>query len=363
MAQELVEYAKKLLQQGYSKATIRQTLQRAGYPPQIIEQALREASAQKISPTKLLIIAFGAIATLSILTIAAIILFKGPQEPLQYSISIFNTKPAPGDELIITSKITNPSEKREKGTIDYSIKGPEGTIAQRTFDFEVEDTLTVPHKIKIPENTIEGQYTLKAQMSYDTKTTTRTAIFEITKPESIESKPIETIEEKEEKEERAEKLLLECPQKCDDFNFCTKDYCDRGVCKYEEITPCCGNKKCESGESEQTCALDCAEKPPTPDEVSIKAAELAKTDITSAITLCEGLAQKTYIDTCLLDVSESAQTKEPCNRVKSPDMRDACYIAFAYKPTNDFTVCDSISNPSTKNACFALKLISEQKTE
>jgi hypothetical protein len=46
---------------------------------------------------------------------------------------------------------------------------------------------------------------------------------------------------------------------CNDFNYCTYDYCnpENGACVYEPIVPCCGNFKCETGESSLNCPDDC----------------------------------------------------------------------------------------------------------
>jgi hypothetical protein len=50
----------------------------------------------------------------------------------------------------------------------------------------------------------------------------------------------------------------DCPE-CDDGDSCTEDAYDYGLgsCIYDEITPCCGNLECESGEDESSCPDDC----------------------------------------------------------------------------------------------------------
>ena len=46
---------------------------------------------------------------------------------------------------------------------------------------------------------------------------------------------------------------------CDDKDRCTEDSFDydEQSCMTKEITPCCGNKKCEPGETYEECADDC----------------------------------------------------------------------------------------------------------
>ncbi|MBU0756444.1 MAG: hypothetical protein KKF44_00125 [Nanoarchaeota archaeon] len=54
-----------------------------------------------------------------------------------------------------------------------------------------------------------------------------------------------------------------CPKSCNDFNDCTRDFCDKDTgyaCAHHKIDGCtCGDKECEKdiGENECTCAKDC----------------------------------------------------------------------------------------------------------
>ncbi|MCK5332950.1 MAG: hypothetical protein KAJ24_00415 [Candidatus Aenigmarchaeota archaeon] len=70
-----------------------------------------------------------------------------------------------------------------------------------------------------------------------------------------------------------------CPSSCDDKNPCTKDFCSEQTnfkCAYDEITPCCGNSKCEQGENSLNCN-DCLTAKTTtmsPSELSLKITDL-----------------------------------------------------------------------------------------
>jgi hypothetical protein len=56
-----------------------------------------------------------------------------------------------------------------------------------------------------------------------------------------------------------------CPKSCNDFNECTRDFCDKSTdyeCAHEQIPGCtCGNGQCEQdkGENECTCSRDCGQ--------------------------------------------------------------------------------------------------------
>ncbi|MCK5176978.1 MAG: hypothetical protein KAQ92_04595 [Candidatus Aenigmarchaeota archaeon] len=54
----------------------------------------------------------------------------------------------------------------------------------------------------------------------------------------------------------AETQHLSCSSTCDDKKPCTKDFCSdetKFKCMHEDIIPCCGNNKCEEGESSLNC--------------------------------------------------------------------------------------------------------------
>ena len=55
-------------------------------------------------------------------------------------------------------------------------------------------------------------------------------------------------------------LFKSCPDSCDDFNECTEDFCSEETdfkCVHKPIDNCCGNNKCEQGETYESCADDC----------------------------------------------------------------------------------------------------------
>jgi hypothetical protein len=52
-----------------------------------------------------------------------------------------------------------------------------------------------------------------------------------------------------------------CPSSCDDKNACTEDVCTAATnyeCRNNQITPCCGNDICETGETISSCVVDCS---------------------------------------------------------------------------------------------------------
>ncbi|VVB80900.1 Uncharacterised protein [uncultured archaeon] len=358
MVQEtLVEYVRRLLQQGYDAGTIRTTLTNAGYSPSDVNYALQLAGApvEKRISTQTLVIAFLIILILAGGILLALKLLQPAPAILSFSASLFSTKISPGQDLAVNFDIQNPSGTKTEGLIDYYVTGPSGKIASKTESFTVTTRTSIPSTVSLPGAT-PGAYTVQATLNYGGKSITKSADFEITEAMK-KTAPGEALKEKT--TEQAKAAQATCPSGCDDLNFCTTDACQNGICIHTPITPCCGNNQCEAGETQTTCVLDCAERPIGPDEINAKAKELAVTDLPKALESCESMAQRVLIDGCLSTISEASGSKEPCTRVADSDVRDACYIPFAYK--NDFSVCSQITNPYMKNSCTSLAEISNIK--
>lgn len=325
---QLSEYVQQLLKQGYTKENIRQTLLTAGYTDQEID----EAFARHIT-TLPFVIVLGVL----FLTIIAVFLFLGREtKPLLFSIDVLTPKVVQGDALVIVAHITNPNKN---AIMNVQLKAPSGKItAQKTIAMNQEKSL--PVSISIPQDAELGKYVITVKLTWKQQQKEQTANFDVEKPKSKETY--------EQKEKRAEVLQKNCPVSCDDQNFCTIDNCNRGDCVNTPILPCCGNGNCEEKED---CLIDCSTRTTSQD---IKNNALDNPE--QAITICATLAQQAYIDDCLIGVSEKYENKEACETVMNDELRDACYIPFAYK--KDFTVCEKINNQALKNSCLTLQQIS-----
>lgn len=349
MVQEsLVAYVRRLVEQGYDSGTIRTTLLNAGYSQYDVDAALRSAGApaRKIGG-KPLIIAFVIILFASAGALLLLKLLQAPPIELQVSVNLFSTELAPGQELVVNTDIRNPSGKKVDGLIDFEVSGPGGRVASKTEKFSVVTQASVPASIQLPQDVAPSDYTVSVKVSYKGKYEQASRGFSVVEQVSQQVAPVEALTK--EAEEAAREIQLTCPGGCDDLNFCTNDACVQGECKNEPITPCCGNGKCEEGESKSSCVIDCSERPVDPDEIETKAAELAKSDVNGAMAMCDSLVQRTYVDGCLSEVAEASENKEPCARVVNSDIRDGCFITFAYK--NDFSVCSEIRNDLMKTSC------------
>jgi len=353
--QGVIEYIQRLLRQGYDRGTIRSTLINAGYSPSDVRQAMQVATGQKKTrhiPTKLLVIIFISLVVISGVVLLVLKLMQPPLEPLSMSVSLFSSVVQPGSDVTATVSVINPAGRETEGLIDFTVSGPGGRVASRTEEFTVTDQTSVPVSIGIPDGAVAGEYLLKARLSHVTGSKEDSKTFEVVK-EAERAAPVAALEEEAEVVARQEQLT--CPGGCDDLDFCTSDVCVQGQCRHSPITPCCGNGACEQGEDESSCRVDCGPRRELPSDVTSKAQELAVTNLNAAVGECESLAQQKLADTCLQQISKAAESKEPCTKIAGDDVRDACYIRFAYD--DDFTVCEEISNKYMRNSCVQLKKV------
>lgn len=350
--QSLVEYIQRLLQQGYDAGAIRSTLINAGYSPYDVEIAMRAAggSGRRIN-TKTLVVVFVLLLVLCAGVLVGLKLLQAEPVVLSFSVGLFSSEVAPGQDLIANVEVQNPSGRSTSGLVDLSVSGPSGVVVSKTVSFDVVSRASVPVTLSLPSSVVAGPYLLRVVLSYRGKSLSDSVSFDVVERLEVPA-PVEVLEKPS--EEQAREIQLTCPGGCDDLNFCTSDSCVQGSCVYSPVVPCCGNAVCESGEN---CPIDCSARPVNPDDVRASARELAVSDVSSAKSACDGLVQRVFVDACLSDVAEVSGSKDICKDVVDADVRDACLIPFAYK--NDFSVCADLTNSYMKNSCFSLSELSK----
>ncbi|RLE46931.1 hypothetical protein DRJ22_00665 [Candidatus Woesearchaeota archaeon] len=336
----LIEYIKTSLQQGYRLNTIINMLRNAGYTQYEINEAIKKAQQpKKTITTKTILITFIIIAVLTILTIISIKIITPPElGELKLTLKPYTTELTPGQELIVTAEIQNPSKREAKAIIDMFITGPEQKTQLPSKSIILEEKASIPIKTRIKQTAKPGTYTLTVILNCQSQIKTKSIQFLVKEKTKIETEmPLMT------KEEKTKKELATCPGDCDDLNRCTKDECINGVCVHTPIIPCCGNNFCEQGETAENCPQDCK-------------AKIKQTQEPEKAEQCQKLTGKNA-DNCFRKLAEKNNNQETCQYISDEEIRDACYIEFAYK--KDFTVCDKITNQYTKNTCYTLQSITE----
>lgn len=364
MVQEsLTEYINRLLRAGYNQNVIRNTLINAGHSPFEVNKAIeyaRQGAAgaapeQKvISLTgKAVVIAISALIIIILLVIGGIILLSPGPKTISFSVIPAKTQIYPGEKLSFIATLSSGEERAAEATVSFALvdKRSKQTIIskQETFSMELQKSITAD--FTIPATAAPGDYLLETILSYEGKTEQKSAEIKIIKKETAvvpgalpQAIPGEAAGAEE------------CPPTCDDYNRCTNDFCEKGICRHTSITPCCGNGLCESGENVMNCVDDCREREDTPEETTARARTVSQTDAESAATLCSSITRIPQADDCFSQIALSSSKSLLCENVQDAENRDRCYISFALE--GDFSVCTRVKNNYMSKACYSL-----QKTE
>lgn len=347
--QSLVDYIRNLLAQGYDAGTIRTTLLNAGYSPYDVDLAMRVSggSVPRRVPVKALLLVFVGLVLLIGGVLLVLKLLQPAPAVLDLSLSLLSSRVAPGGALIVNAEVSNPSGRRVGAVLDVVVEGPGGRIAAKSEDVSVEGRVNVPIAVQVPVSAQVGMYEVRAVLAFTGGSVRRSVDFEVAEGVPETQMPSEAV--REEVFEQAKEAQAACPAGCDDLNFCTSDSCVQGECVHAPIVPCCGNGVCEAGE---VCPVDCAARPVDVDDVRERAKSLAVSNLDGAVSECNGLAQRAFIDACLGDVAEASGQKQPCYDIVAEDIRDACLMSFAY---DDASVCSDIVNPYMRQSCVLMK--------
>lgn len=152
-------------------------------------------------------------------------------------------------------------------------------------------------------------------------------------------------------------LFSRCPQTCDDDNPCTSDYCSQatdykcahmnlegpqdgcsgsagscrekacigGKCSLGYIKDCCGNMKCESGEDEITCPVDCS---------NVTCPKSCIDDNPCTIDYCGEKTGYTCMHDKVMSVECGTKCPKSCNDY-NPCTRDYCGSDTGFKCMHD----------------------------
>lgn len=354
--QSLTEYINKLLKAGYTPGAIRTTLINSGYSPAEINQALTYAKApkQKISLTlKLLIIGAISLILLALIIMGAVWLLTPEPKEISLTATPLKTEAYPGDTISFLVELTSNAERIEQVLLSHELIDiqEEQIISTKQDRPEVGRQRSLTIQMSLPADLKPGTYEIKTVMSYKLGTKQRKFTFNIIEKPTEEELPSEEYIEQFAEEEEPEEVI--CPESCDDFNPCTEDYCEKGLCMHKPIIPCCGNGICEEGESVLNCAEDCAKTTKTPQELITQANTVAKTDPETAAMLCNKLIRQNDIDLCFSEVAKTSGKSIICENIQTQDSKDSCYMEFAID--GDYTVCSKILNSYLSKSCNSLK--------
>jgi len=354
--QSLTEYISKLLKSGYDVGTIRTTLINAGYSLSEINQALtyiKKPTRKIFLNLKVILVAISALILIVLLVLGGIMLLSPEPKTVDFRLSAIQTEIKPGENLAFLTTFTSNTDAQENININYEIIN----IQTKELFTSKQEIITIGQRsgltknIAMPADTIPGKYELIATMKHKDEKQSQTINFDVL--EKTTGMPSGKEIEAETFEEEIIQEEIKCPESCDDFNPCTIDYCDKGVCKHTPIKPCCGNGLCEPGETISTCREDCAKIVTTPTDLIEQAKKVARTDPEAASALCNQLIQPNNIDLCFIEISQESGQSRVCENVKTQGNKDSCYMNFALK--GDYSICSKVQDSYLSKSCYSLK--------
>ncbi|MBD3361927.1 hypothetical protein GF358_04005 [Candidatus Woesearchaeota archaeon] len=341
----LKKYIKKTIKQGYDISSIRSRLLKSGYSKQEINKTIKEIKGRKHINTKILAIAAIVIIILIITVIIALKLITPSPKQISISTTPLVSTVVPGGKLTFVKTIISPTSREAQVQLKHTLifKQTGQTIKSQTETQTVGQRSSTQTQISLPTNIEKGQYEVITTLQYSegSTQTSFTFIVETTKPTapSIE-------------EPKPEPQAI-CPGGCDDFNTCTRDICNKGICEHIPIKPCCGNRICETKEDQYNCEIDCGTQTKTTSETIDTAIKTARTDPQTATMICNSLPSVKNADDCFATISEKTGKSEYCQSIQNDEQQSDCLLNYALQ--GDYSVCDSIEDPYYLQSCFSLE--------
>ena len=386
MVQNLVDYIKQQLSQGYLITQIRQALINYGYPTYQIDQAISltysSQPQQQIQPQPLqtqtpqTVInkthsSKGLIIIILLLAVIGGSFFsyskfikpeKAPETLLDLSLEAISTTAQPGKQISFIKKIESMgTKKRYDITLTYQLTDEDGNIAQVNEDtIAVETKSTSKTNIKIEEDIKPGKYQLKVIARYDKKKATASIPIKVYEKEETPT-CLDNIKNQGEEDIDCGGPCEQCQScpVCNDQDSCTEDICSKDTkyqCVYREIEDC-RPPYLEEPKQTSTETVDTGSYI-TLKEVKSQLTNLVSTNPNQAAELCTQLNKKIEKDSCFVTIKDITQDAHYCQFIEGDTPRDSCYFSIVIK-TNNFELCEKITSPYFKNSCKSLKKATE----
>ncbi len=352
---QLEEYIKESLKRGYTPDQIREVLVQSGYSRSVVNKTFQQSNTThalfSTNKKRISILLFFFFCILGFLVYFYFL--STPQITFQI-VPPLQQEYIQGDTLVFERTLTTTSNKKINVAITYIlIDSSEKIFLQKKEEFFLSKQNSAKVSFPIYGETKLGTYVLKSTLQYDN------IIKEARFPVVIKVQPVlSSFPAKVEFEPEVE-IKQTCPTDCDDYNTCTQDVCQGGVCSHQPKVPCCGNGNCELGENGLTCVQDCSAKLESPVEIEQKAVYIAQQDISLAINTCMTLIQKERADACVYKIAVQQNNSVICASIQDGVIRDNCGMDFALK--GDFSTCETLQNPYLQSSCFALERIKNQQ--
>ncbi len=352
--EQLRNYCRQYLNQGYSVEQIQQFLLQNRYPPALIKEVLAVSQKKQFQfpkPTAKTVF-MGLLFFLIVAVVGATVWFfmnieEGEREEVDFDVSLDIDTVAPGETLYINNDFINFPEKRETSIqLYYTINEKETLTRVDSWQLSmgISDALIKSTKRTVLKTLDPGEYELNVKMNYASTSKQIYEYFTVSVDEEELQKAEAAAEEEKtegvtrEKEEEAEQETEEADEEE------TEETAEEGR---EEVV--------ETTTETNVIGED--------DYVNLAAAkELAEIDSAAAAQYCELIQSLSKTDDCYWAVARLSSDKSYCESVVSDVTRDSCWIGFALN-NQDYTVCQNVGNPFIKQNCENQQKIAELQAQ
>ncbi len=362
---DLKEYIKDLQKQGYPLQSIKGILLRYGYQEQVVDQTIYNLDHKPqfhLTPQVIL----AALGVILILSGSLYFLIKPPQQIpqklLDVSIENIPLKIKPGEALEADVLFTNMGS-RQRYDIFTKYEIFDTGSRRLTFKSEtlaLEDLKNKITQIIIPENAKAGSYVLVVTARYQAEIAKAEQPFEIVSEQQQIQQSTCSDGIQNQGEEKTDcggpcPACSACIEECDDNDPATEDICNAQTgfsCVHKRIAVC-GDKICESPETDITCPSDCTALQAVSegnvwdklDEIK----QMANTLPQQALREC-GNIEPSFKDQCLQQVGTVSQNADICNDIEDAMRKDRCYTEIA-KTTEKVVLCEQVAE-KRRDSCY-----------
>ncbi len=353
---EVIASIQRMHLQGISSAQIHQSLIASGYQPADADRALRVAGLRRTSWFPIVAGISGGVAVIIIILIIsnigpAFTMKTVPQAvearagaSISFGESFTFERSIDADEMVLRHELIAPAT----GNL----------ILQLEQRVDITDYAT--SKVSLPDDLQPGRYLIKTIADADGHTAEASFSFKVLPSQT--KRVYQSAPSTSSIPDLTSTTTPTASTQCNDFDACTTDRGENGVCVFEPMPVCCGDYVCDydKGETTSTCSRDCATAPiaKPSGEIVAEAEEIASSDAGRAELLCGTLAQTADADQCYDLVARKIARSETCGSIITDTTRDSCYLSFAIN-NKQFDVCASITNPNLQSSCYSFKNLAE----
>lgn len=347
--QALVDAVTSMRGQGFSPVQIRQMLQSQGWQSKDIEEVFSNPNPLPLLPIKARSWGVLAVVALLVITLIAVMVYivlpKPTGQLLDVSVHPISLEVMVGSQLDFIVELTNLGSSRR---FDVVVKSELVSVSSNEVVVSKSDTVAIETRnalrsqLLVPHDVSPGRYVVRTMVEYDRQVARASFSLKV-----LPAKMQEVVRPD---------MDYSCQGGCNDYDPCTNDQCRKSVCVHDKVSPCCGNRVCESSESSLSCQEDC-EMARLSREVSVEriissAVDKSGSDIDAGVRLCKTLSLLSDHDACLAGVAKRSGEPAICDQIVSESQRDSCFLDIALG-RDRFDMCEKVVDRWLKSSCFS----------